>query len=141
LARVREHLTGAGRLAIDVFQPDPARIAGVDGGVVEDWTRVDPETGRSVTKFTSSRANVDQVTFRLRYDETLEDGTVRRWSRGATLHYLYRREAELMLQVAGLHVDMLCGDYDGSDVTAASPHLLIVARRRERGEGRDRRAP
>ena len=46
LARCREHLAPTGLLAIDMFQPDPERIAGVDGGVREEWTRHDPETGR-----------------------------------------------------------------------------------------------
>jgi SAM-dependent methyltransferase len=141
LARSREHLGPTGLLAVDVFQPDPERIAGVDGGVREEWTRRDGETGRDVTKFSSSRANVDQVDFRWWYEEQGEDGHVRRWSRHATLHYLYRREAELLFPAAGLEIEALHGDYDGSAAVPTSPKLLIVARRRERGAGRERRNP
>ncbi|HZP95840.1 MAG TPA: class I SAM-dependent methyltransferase [Candidatus Limnocylindria bacterium] len=139
LARCREHLAAAGRLAIDVFQPDPNKVAGLDGAVREEWRRADPETGRPITKFSSTRADVDATTFRWWYDEEREDGTVRRITREATLHYLYRREAELLLPAAGLEIDTLHGDYDGSAVTGTSPKLLIVLRRRERGAGRDRR--
>lgn len=138
LARCREHLTPTGRLAIDVFQPDPNLISGMDGGVREDWRRPDPETGRMITKFSSTRANVDAVTFRWWYEEEI-DGVVHRLSREATLHYLYRREAELMFPAAGFDLDTLHGDYDGSEANGSSPKLLMVVRRRERGAGRDRR--
>ncbi len=139
LARVREHLAPAGRLAIDVFQPDPELIAGMDGGVIEDWTRRDLETDRDVTKFSSSRANVDGVTFRWWYEELDEEGRVRRWQRETSLHYLYHREAELVLSAAGFEAETLHGDYDGSPVTPSSPKILMVARRRDRGSGRERR--
>ncbi len=138
LARCREHLAPVGRLAIDVFQPDPNLISGMDGAVREDWRRPDPTTGRAVTKFSSARGSVDAVTFRWWYEEERE-GVVHRISREATLHYLYRREAELLFPAAGFEIDTLHGDYDGSPATPASPKLLIVARRRERGAGRDRR--
>lgn len=140
LARCREHLTPAGRLAIDVFQPDPERISGMDGAVRDEWRRVDPDTGRAISKFSSTRADVDGVSFRWWYDEEV-DGVVHRLSREATLHYLYRREAEHLFAAAGFDLDSFHGDYDGSPATGASPRLLIVARRRERGTGRDRRRP
>lgn len=139
LARCREHLGANGRLAIDVFQPDPGVIAGLDGGVREEWRRTDPDTGRPVTKFSATRGNIDAVTFRWWYDEELADGTVKRITREATLHYLYRGEAELLFPDAGLEIESFHGDYDGSPVTGSSPKLLLVLRRRERGSGRDRR--
>ncbi|MEK7861823.1 MAG: class I SAM-dependent methyltransferase, partial [Chloroflexota bacterium] len=138
LARCREHLTPNGRLAIDVFQPDPNRVAGVDGAVREEWRRGDPATGHTVTKFSSTRADVDASTFRWWYDEELEGGAIRRVSREATLHFLYRREAELLFPAAGLEIDTLHGDHEGGAVTGTSPKLLLVLRRKERG-ARERR--
>jgi len=139
LARVREHLAPTGLLAVDCFQPDPELIVGHDGTVREEWTRHDPETGRDVTKFSSSRANVDQVDLRWWFEELDEDGHLTRWQRATTLHYMYRREAELMFSAAGFELDALHGDYDGSPAGSTSPKLLVVARRRERGAGRERR--
>lgn len=139
LARVREHLAPTGLLAIDAFQPDPERIAGVDGGVREEWTRHDEESGREVTKFSSTRSDVDKTSFRWWFEEVDDEGRVRRWQREATLHFLYRREAELLIPAAGLDLEALHGDYDGSPVEASSPKLLVIARRRERGTGRERR--
>jgi SAM-dependent methyltransferase len=139
LARVREHLAPRGRVAIDVFQPDPEVVVGLDGGVVDEWERVDPESAGAVRKFSSSRANVDGVTQRIWYDETNNDGTVRRISGTTTLHYLYRREAELLFSEAGFVVETLHGDYDGNPADAQSRKLLAVAKRKERGQGRERR--
>jgi SAM-dependent methyltransferase len=139
LARVREHLAPTGLLAVDCFQPDPEHIVGRDGGVREEWTRRDPETGREVTKFSSSRANVDRVELRWWFDEIGDDGRVTRLDRATTMHYLYRREAELLFSAAGFDLEALHGDYDGSPTDASSPKLLVVARRRERGAGRRER--
>lgn len=139
LARVREHLAPTGLLAIDAFQPDPERIAGVDGGVREEWTRHDAESGHDVTKFSSTRSDVDKTNFRWWFEEVDDEGRVRRWQREATLHFLYRREAELLFPAAGFDIEALHGDYDGSPVSADSPKLLVIARRRERGAGRERR--
>ena len=139
LARCREHLAPAGRLAIDVFQPDPNKVTGLDGGVREEWRRLDPETGHVVMKFSSTRADVDATHLRWWFDEELEGGEIRRITREAGLHFLYRPAAELLLPAAGFELDTFHGDYDGSAVEPSSPKLLIVARRKERGAGRERR--
>ena len=139
LARVREHLAPRGRVAIDVFQPDPEVVVGLDGGVADEWERVDPESSRPVRKFSSSRANVDGVTQRIWYDETDDDGAVQRIGGTTTLHYLYRREAELLFSEAGFVIETLHGDYDGNPADAQSRKLLVVAKRKERGQGRERR--
>jgi ubiquinone/menaquinone biosynthesis C-methylase UbiE len=139
LARAREHLAPRGRFACDVFQPNPELIVGAEGGVVDEWERVDPETGRLVRKLSSSRANVDGVTQRVWFEEAGDDGLVRRTEATTTLHYLYRREAELLLAEAGFKVESLHGDRDGSPAGPSSARLLLVAKRRERGAGRERR--
>jgi len=139
LARVREHLSAQGRFALDVFQPDPQKIAGRDGGLIEEASFEDPDTGECITRFSSGVATVDRTTFTWRFDALGGDHLVRRYERVVTLHFLYRRELELMLEAAGFRVDELHGDYDGSPADERSPRLLAVARRRERGEARERR--
>lgn len=140
LARVREHLAPRGRFALHVFQPDPANIASRDRGLVEEARLTDPTTERSVTVFSSASATVDRTTVTWRFDEIAPDHVVRRYERTVTLHYLYRRELELLLEAAGFAIETLHGDFDGSPADERSPHLVAVARRRERGEGRDRRS-
>lgn len=139
LSRMREHLAPEGQVALDVFQPDPERIAGVDGAVVDEGSADDPRTGERITFFTSTRANVDRTTHTLRIDAVGPDGAVRRHERSLTLHFLYRHEAELLLEGAGFEVISLHGDGEGTPADEHSARLLIVARRRERGERGERR--
>jgi len=107
--------------------------------VADEWERVDPESARAVRKFSSSRANVDGVTQRIWYDETDDHGAVQRIGGTTTIHYLYRREAELLFSEAGFVIETLHGDYDGNPADAQSRKLLVVAKRKERGQGRERR--
>ena len=139
LARIREHLEPDGQLAIDIFQPDPELIAGLDGGAVDEGTRKDPRTGARVSFFTSSRATVDGTMTTLRIDVVGPDGIVRRQERQLTLHFLYRREAALLLEGAGFELVAIHGDQDGTPADERSPRLLILARRRERRAARERR--
>lgn len=138
LARIRGHLAPGGLLAIDVFQPDPEKIAAKQGDVVHEWTREDPETGRTVTKLSTSHADVDGVDFRYLYDEVDATGAVRRHTGATRLHYLYHREFELLLEVSGFEVAGLYGSYELDAVTPRSPKLLAVGRRRERVVGERR---
>lgn len=131
LARAREHLSPGGILVIDVFQPDPERIASADGGVAEEG-RFDTGEGSNVTIFSSTQATVDRSVFTWTCDETASDAVVRRYSRTVILNYLYRREAELLLPAAGLEIERIHGDYDGNAADERSPRLIIVAGRRER---------
>ena len=139
LARVREHLTERGRFALDVFQPDPGKIAARDGGLIEEASFQDPDTGERITRFSSGVATVDRTTFTWRFDCVGSDHVLRRYERTVTLHFLYRRELELMLEAAGFELEELHGDHDGSPADEHSPRLIAVARRRERGEARERR--
>lgn len=140
LARIREHLDRDGRFVLDVFQPDPEKIAGLQGTLVHEWTRPDPETGKAVVAYSASHADVDGVQFSFIYEEVDERATGRRYVGAARLHYLYRRELELLLPACGFTLEAMYGSYELDPVTPRSPKLLTVARRRERGEGRDRRA-
>lgn len=139
LARIRGHLAPEGLLALDVFQPDPERIAGFDGGVVDEGSALDPRSGERLSFFTSTRATVDRTVHTLRVDAVGGDGIVHRHERVLTLHFLYRREAELLLEGAGFALVSIHSDGEGTPADERSPRLLILARRRERDDGGDRR--
>ncbi|HUQ16453.1 MAG TPA: hypothetical protein VM070_01565, partial [Candidatus Saccharimonadales bacterium] len=139
LVRIRGHLGPDGVLALDIFQPDPERIAGFDGGVVDEGSATDPRSGERLTFFTSTRANVDRTVHTLRVDAVGADGIVHRHERVLTLHFLYRREAELLLEGAGFELISIHGDGEGTPADERSPRLLILARRRERDDRSDRR--
>lgn len=132
LARVREHLARDGVFVLDIFQPNPEVIAATQGAVVHSWTRADPETGRTVVKSQCSEADVDGVETTHLYDEIDQSGAVRRYVRTFRLHYIYRRELELLLAGAGFEVEAVYGSYELEPASSRSPKLLAVSRRRER---------
>ncbi len=138
LARVREHLTRDGLFVLDVFQPDPDVIAAKQGALTHSWTRRDRDTGRTVMKSEASTADVEGVDFTCIYEEIDPGGALRRYARAARLHYLYRRELELLLPASGFTIEAMYGSYELDPVAPRSPKLLTVARRRQRAEG-DRR--
>jgi SAM-dependent methyltransferase len=139
LARAREHLTPDGTFVLDVFQPDPGVIAASQGALVHEWTRVDPSTGNTVVRSSSSTADVDGVTFSYIYDDIDPHGAVRRYIRTARLHFLYRRELELLLASCGFGIEALYGSFDLEPLTPSSPRLIALAKRRERGAGPNER--
>jgi ubiquinone/menaquinone biosynthesis C-methylase UbiE len=139
LARVREHLGRDGLFVIDVFQPDPEKIAGKQGAVVHLWTRRETETGHMIAMSNASVADVDGADVVDFYDDIGEEGAARRYARSYRLHHVYRRELELLLAANGFAIEAMYGSYDLESVGPRSPKLLTVARRRERGEGYDRR--
>src|SRR5205814_9613764 len=69
-----------------------------------------------------------------------DNGEVHRIGGTTTLHYLYRREAELLFSEAGFVIETLHGDYDGNPADAQSRKLLVVAKRKERGQRPERRS-
>lgn len=129
LSCARKHLRPDGLLAIDVFQPNPEVIAAKQGDLVHEWTRVDPETGRTVMKLSTSHADVDGVDFSFIYDELDANDEVRRVMGSTRLHYIYRQQMLLLLEASGFVLDALYGSYDLDPVTPRSPKLLTVARR------------
>ena len=46
-----------------------------------------------------------------------------------TLRFLWRNEAELMLQACGFSVDTVWGDFDGEPYAGESEHLVLLAKK------------
>ena len=131
LRNTHRHLRKGGALLIDLFNPDVVRVVQIDGvqEYADHWT--DTETGRQVVKWMVRAvdwAQQIQETI-ITYEETLPDGSSRRVICPFTLRFLWRNEAELMLQAAGFTVEQVWGDFEGSDYDAASDHLILLARK------------
>ncbi|MBX3014357.1 MAG: class I SAM-dependent methyltransferase [Caldilineaceae bacterium] len=129
LQNAYHHLRTDGLLLIDLFNPDVARLHAVNGltELADQWE--DPTTGAQVIKWsvrTVDWAEQIQETLFL-YEELLPDGAVRRTPCPFTLRFLWRGEAELLLQRAGFTVEAVWGDFDGAPYTTASEHLLLLA--------------
>lgn len=128
LKHAADHLRPEGLLMIDLFHPDVARLAEVHGlmELADQWTRDD---GTEVLKWsvrTVDFAEQLQETLFI-YEEIAPDGTARRTRCPFTLRYLWRNEAELMLHQAGLQVEAVWGDFEGTPYDNQSEHLVLLA--------------
>lgn len=131
LRNTHRHLRKGGALLIDLFNPDVVRVVQIDGvqEYADRWT--DTDTGRQVVKWMVRAvdwAQQIQETI-ITYEETLPEGGSHRVICPFTLRFLWRNEAELMLQTAGFVVEQVWGDFEGSDYDAASDHLILLARK------------
>jgi SAM-dependent methyltransferase len=128
LERAAAHLRPGGLLMIDLFQPDVARLLAVQGvmELADEWTR---EDGTEVVKWsvrTVDLAEQLQETLFI-YEEIAPDGSVRRTHCPFTLRFLWRNEAELMMRLAGLSVEAVWGDFEGTPYDSMSEHLILLA--------------
>ena len=128
----REHLTPDGLLLIDVFQPDVGELSGFDGRVEFDKMWIDPANGSTVVK--QVIRSVDQteqlVHIVMLYDEVAQDGQMQRSVVPFDLRYLWRNEAQLLLEMAGFTLEGIYGDWTLAPLDAAGERMILVARRR-----------
>lgn len=128
LTRAAAHLRPGGLLLIDLFHPDVARLMEIHGAteLADRWTRPD---GTQVLKWSvrtvELAAQIQETLFI--YEEIAPDGSVRRTPCAFTLRYLWRNEAELMLSAAGLTVEAVWGDFEGTPYGDHSDHLILLA--------------
>jgi SAM-dependent methyltransferase len=130
----REHLAPGGLLLIDVFNPDVAQLAGLDGRIEWDHTWTDPLTGATVMKFLMRTVDLaeQRIHVNLIYDEIAADGQVRRTVAQYDQRYLWRFEAELLLDKSGYALEAVYGDRSLGPFDSNSDTMILVARRRSR---------
>jgi SAM-dependent methyltransferase len=131
LRNTYRHLRPGAALLIDLFNPDVLRLAQIDGiqEYADRW--VDDTTGAQVIKWavrTVDWAQQLQDTIFI-YEEMHPNGSSVRTVCPFTLRFLWRNEAELMLQAAGFALDHVWGDFEGGEYDAASDHLILLARK------------
>jgi SAM-dependent methyltransferase len=129
----RRHLASGGFLVVDLFNPDLGSLLEADGRLAEVNRWTDPETGATVQKLYTRTVDlatqIISVTFI--YDETLPNGTLRRTLAPFKMRYLWRYEAELLLDKAGYAVEEVYGSYYLEPFSSSSGRMILVARRRE----------
>jgi len=125
------HLAPGGLLLIDVFAPDVSELAGLQGQVEFDKSWVDPASGATVMKqFIRTVDQAEQIVHAVMiYDEIARDGQLRRTAIPFDLRYVWRFEAELLLEQAGFIVEDVFGDWELAPFNSASERLILVARK------------
>lgn len=121
-----------GLLLIDIFAPDVAELAALDGRLEWDKTWIDPATGRQVMKLLARTVDPAEQVIEAShiYDEIDADGLVRRSVASFELTYLWKNEAHLLLEKTGFEVEELYGDWAMSDFNSTSERMIFVARKR-----------
>ncbi len=129
LRNAAKHLRPGGRLLIDLFNPDLPRLLAVEGvmELADRWQ--DTQSGAEVLKWSVRRLDIaeqlQETTFI--YEEIFTDGHTQRTVCPFTLRFLWRSEAELMLQAAGFIVEDVWGDFEGAPYGSDSEHLILLA--------------
>lgn len=131
LRNAHRHLQPDGLLLIDLFNPDLPRLLAVNGlqELADQWA--DETSGAQVFKWcvrTIDWAEQIQETLFI-YEELFSDGAVRRTPCPFPLRFLWRSEAELLVEKAGFTVEDLWGDFDGNPYDMSSEHLILLARK------------
>ncbi len=125
-------LAPRGLLLIDVFAPDVAELAALNGRLEWDKTWTDPATGRQVMKFLARTVDPAEQVMEVShiYDEIDTDGLVRRSVSSFELTYLWKNEAHLLLEKTGFEVEELYGDWEMNHFDSASERMILVAKKK-----------
>jgi SAM-dependent methyltransferase len=120
-----------GLVVVDAWQPQPFDLVRLDGRVSLEWLRLDPETGREVTKSASGWYDPATRTVALTtiFEESFAGGPVARWTRADRMRLASAEEIEAWAESAELDVEQLGGDYELNPFGAASDRAILVARR------------
>jgi SAM-dependent methyltransferase len=126
----RKHLSQGGLLLIDVFNPDVAELASMDGRLEWDKTWIDPQTGNTVMKFLTRTVDLAEQVIHatLIYDEIADDGRLSRTLVPFDHRYLWRPEAELLLHQAGFELEAVYGDRSLGPYEDESDTMIMTAR-------------
>ena len=128
LCQTRALLDHRGMLVIDLLNPTPATLLGLDQGVVHEgsWQL---ENGCRIAKFASRRVRpaTQQIETNLWYDRTAVDGSVRRTNAHYPMRWLHRAEVELMLELAGFAEWHIYGGYDLDQFEDDSDRIIVTA--------------
>lgn len=133
LRSVQEHLAPQGRLVFDVFHVNPSAIANpVSLEEVEDTAefpmpdgRLLRRTSRIVAKSRAQQCNDIEIIYYVRQPA----GEARRIVQAFPFRYYYRFELEHLLARAGLRVEVIYGNFDGSPFGDDSLEMIFVAKR------------
>ena len=128
LVAARRALDPRGQFVLDLLNPTPEALHGLDHGVAHEgsWRLAD---GSRIDKFSTRRLRPaeQRIDVDLWYDKITPDGTVRRTATSFALRYLHAAELELMLELAGFAEWQLYGSYDLDPYDETAERLIVTA--------------
>jgi SAM-dependent methyltransferase len=129
LRTLADHLAPGGLAVVDAWQPDATDLARFDGQVILEWPRLDPETGRIVTKVASALHDAASATVSMTtiFEESGQGEPPRRWVRQDRLRLVSAEELRDFAIAAGLVVERVSGDYGLGELGPGSERAILVA--------------
>jgi len=132
LRNAREHLIPGGLLGIEVSAFSPEELVDPPDGPAlrHDFTRALPDG--QLDRFSVSRydAATQLLHMRLFYERYDASGTFEnRRSHDLTIRVIGDGELDLMLRLTGFELEAVYGGFEGEPFTAASDHLIMLARK------------
>jgi SAM-dependent methyltransferase len=129
VATLAAHVAPGGLVMVDAWLPEAEDLARYDGRVVLEWTREDPETGRTVTKSGSAIYEAASASVRLTtiFEEGRQGEAPVRWVRVDRLRLVTPDELVVFAEAAGLRVETLAGDYDLGPLDGGADRVVLVA--------------
>lgn len=132
LRRIADHLRPGGLLVLDLMHPSPAWLLMPPGSVRQDLAAHDPELDITLVR-TETAVSTDLAAqvrvIRSAYEIVARDGSVTKRLVEWPYRYLFRFEAEHLLERAGFIIESVHGGYAREPLTSDSPTMLFLARR------------
>ena len=135
LQRVHQHLVTGGRFAFDVFEHDIKKMSGARFTQTGTPQRFQLDSGSTVELTHRNRAidfTEQLIEGEIRLDITYNNGTRMQAAHAVRQRYLFRHEAEQLLNRCGFEVENLFGDFSGSHYGTDNPGLLVFVARKRR---------
>jgi ubiquinone/menaquinone biosynthesis C-methylase UbiE len=133
LQNVRRHLKPRGKFWLDVFQPNLELIAEPASVNLDPCTFYVPALDRRVMKTTTVKRDAARQVQRVIYHYTWfgPNGIEHRERTEFTMTFMFPRELQLLLERNGLGIDHFYGNYDGSELKADSPRMIVCCGKRQ----------
>lgn len=132
LRAVAAHLRPGGLLALDLLNPSPEWVSEAPGSLRQDLVQEVAAWGITVAR-TEAVVSNDRATqvrvIRSAYELVAADGTVTKRFVEWPYRYMYRFEAEHLLERSGFQIEAVYGGYAREPFTCASSVMLFLARR------------
>jgi SAM-dependent methyltransferase len=133
LRAVRAHLADGGRFVYDSFNPSvPYIAAAMQKGRTWTYDTIVPDGAGGTfmrAMYANPNAGAQRHELMLRYEQLDADGQiVGTWIEGLPLRWLYRWEAQYLLELCGLQVEEAYGSYLKEPLTGDSKELIFVCK-------------
>jgi SAM-dependent methyltransferase len=130
LACVLRHLAPGGRLILDFFQTDAARMHDpvfLEEHFVAEYEIAGGRTVRLTERIAAYHRAEQRNDVEMAFEVATPDGIPQRKVFAFTFRYFFRYEVEHLLARSGFRVVELFGDFDGSPLKDDSPEMIFVA--------------